>query len=264
MPAGWQWLIVLAIVLLAVAATGSAMLTRRYFSARRRIVVETSVLVPFVREDRRNDGIEREEEVFLTAPLQKLVAREKAKTASDLEERIAQREREALRADAKTAEAKRAEAKRLSDAIDLAVAEGAISLLEYRSARVFKGRRTVIFGLMVALGVGGLFLVGDWSRGERDRITAWTTCQKETPDAVQDKICAHLDPRRLPNFGAPSSPSAPSPTPSSSPDAVIIRLNECNAVPASPGVPTRLRESALAACAGLPNPAGSSTATPGG
>jgi len=217
LPAGWQGLIVLAVLLLAVAAFGSAMLTRRYFSARRRIVVETSALVPFGPGDRRNreidpddprnQGIDADERIFFTERFEDLLRRENISTARELDRRIAQYEREAVSAGPEEAAVKRAEAKRLSDALDLAIAEGAISVLENRSAKVFKGAGTVVFGLMVAMGVGGLFLLGDWSRGERDRITAWTTCQKETVDAVQDQVCGQFDPRRLRDFGPSPSPA---------------------------------------------------------
>jgi hypothetical protein len=216
LPAGWQWLFWPAVLLLFSAAAGSALLTRRYFAARRRIVVETPVLDPrgYRHIHARARAKPSDEDAILRAPLVALARGEGAAHIDDVGHRIKRLERVAARADqtgdSAVAALARAEAHRLSEALDLAVVEGAATLLEHRSAQVYKGWVTVALALVVVTGVGGLLLLADWSRGERDRITAWVACQKEVADTVQDEVCRHLDPRRLRD---PSRPESPTPTP---------------------------------------------------
>lgn len=70
LPNGWTWLMAVAVVLFACAAIGSVPLTKRFFSARRRIVMETSILSPFRQHDPRNRFVAKDEKDFLIKPLE--------------------------------------------------------------------------------------------------------------------------------------------------------------------------------------------------
>ena len=285
-PASWQALLWLAVGLLLLAALGSALLTRRYFAARRRIVVETRALSPFLEHDIRNAGfrdwanLDRPgpERIFLTAPLDDYAHAELAPDIRTLELRIARLDRIAARFAAEkneeSAKIASRESARLSAGITLAVTGGAVSLIEYRSADVYKGWKTVALAMCVAVGVGGLFLLSDWSAGERDRVTQYLACAKDSKSVA---LCTQLDPRRLPEpsaIGYPKTPPPPLPSDSSGAsstpraDKVLTDLSSCASVlPEDPArVPSDLRKQALAACAGLPasDPAPSPTPTGSG
>lgn len=268
--------------LLFMAALGSAALTRRYFAARRRIVIETSVIDPYAKRDIRNAGFTTRyrvlssprsfhEIVFLERPLKAIAAAESAANIRSLDARIARLERVAARAEGlpnePLAKLARGEAARLHNEIELATLQGATSLLEFRSAAVYKGNLTVVLAMVVAVGVAGLFVVADWSKGERDRVPAFLTCQKDAAaTGTALTVCSELDPRRSSPAPAPSASADASPTPAPSspePGAVVSRLSSCATITDDPtAVPRRLREAALASCAGLPLPVTSPNPSP--
>lgn len=252
LPAGYQLLAILALGLFVVAAAGSILLTQRFFSARRRVIIETSVLSPYNPNDQRNTGVSEEERIFLTGPLDEFAEREGAQYARTVEQRRDRLRRVAAAAEqsgqTEVAAAATAEAARLSDGLQIAGLSGVVKLLEHRSIKVYKGAMTIVLALLVAVGTAGLFSLADWSRGERDRITAFITCQKDSDDSIQDDLCRQLaSPTRR-----PSSP----PTPDLNP---LKQLNECAGVSPSPDLPDDLRNAALASCAGLAEPAAAQT-----
>jgi hypothetical protein len=259
-PAYWQSFFWVPFAFFLCAAVGSALLTRRYFAARRRILIDsdTSSTAGW------RKGLTEPEQGLLQRPLDSFARGEGARGAHDIDLRIKRLGRVAARSknwgnDA-VAEAANAEAARLSEAMDLAMVEGAVSLLEYRSAQVYKGWVTAALGMLIAVGVAGMFFLADWSQGERDRLTTWADCQKETADNLQDIICSEFDPRR---FARQTGAATPSPTPapgtstsSMSPDpGVVQRLHDCAAfapsISPAPSLPPGLRNRALAQCAGI-------------
>ena len=161
----------------------------------------------------------------------------------------------------------RAEAQRVGGGLSAAIAQAALLVIERRSAAVYRSALTIWLAIITALGTAGVFIVADWSKGEREQVEAWVSCQKELKDKdapdVRSEVCGRIDPNppTLPPSSAPAS-DAPSSSPSLSPKTEPVEwLNECAALEQGAGVSDELRERAVAECAGLP-PIPATTAAP--
>lgn len=261
-PAYWQAAAWVPLGLLLLAALASALLTRRYFSARRRILIDTDSSASAT----WRKGLDDDETRLLIRPLTDFAIGEGCASTDQVDLRIKRLGRIASRfryqEKATVADTASAEQDRLTKGLQLAMVEGAAALLEYRSVAVFKGKLTVLYGFLVAFGVGGMFFAADWSQGERERITAWNDCQAaKTVDNLKPIVCSELDPRRFLRDASKASPTPEPPGPSvtTTPDpGPVQRLFECAKVTGStspqPSVPSDLRNRALAQCAGLPQP----------
>lgn len=286
MPPGTEPWAVTAVVL---AVAGSVGLTVRFFRAKRRILINTmdyatgSTRLQSIDEDHEAlyGGVELSptERKFVQARLQEFAVEEGVRDVPAVEARaerlarivvtskaLGQKESAAYAAD---------ESARVSSGLREAIAEAALLVIERRSAAVYGGWLTVAFALMAALGTGGVFLLADWSKGERELTEAWVACHKDLKGkdgedpAVRSEVCGAL---RRPTTQPPAASGSPSEssrgtTPASAsavptPGTELQQLEACvSRHPRPTSVPSALWERALASCAGLPAPSPSATAS---
>jgi|GEM_PF-5793496 hypothetical protein len=213
-----------AVALIAAAVIGPALLTRRFFSARRRILIDTMeyrrgpLAAPTQRlgeriklwsalrvrhrtshlawpprpQPSRAGGLSSAERRLVQTRFAELANEEGATDIVSLENRSERLARIASRAkrsgDTETATSAQAEADRLAAGLDAAIAQAALLVIERRSAKVYRGMATVVFTLLGLFGTVGIIGITEWSHGERERNTAWVDCQKAFPDEKQQQL----------------------------------------------------------------------------
>ena len=266
LPHDWVWILVVLAYTVAVAAP--ALATRRFFAAKRRILINTQDFTPEGSADRvpeAKGGLSGPEVKAVERRFAEFSAEEGVPHPAVAEARVERLSRIAVTAEAEgqaeVAAQARAEAARLSKGLDDAIAEAALLVIERRSAEVYRGWRTIALVTAAGVAIAATFILADWSKGERETVTDYLTCLKEVQalkgdDALRDGLCARP-------FSTPSPTSTPPPTtPTPTPTTIVDALNACAATTAAPGVPGRLWEQAVAACAGLPVVAPTPAATP--
>ena len=266
------WWIAVAIVFSA-AIVGSVRLTRLFFVAKRRILINTMEFgtdrLPPVPDEK--GGLSRAEYKIVERRFEEFAAEEGVPDVVVAEARMERLARVASVAEAldqaDVAKSARAESQRLNAGLDAAIGQAALLVIEQRSAAVYRGWRTIAWALLAALGVAGIFLVADWSKGERDYLDTWVTCHKDLKDKdlpdVREQVCVRL--LRPPPSTSPSgSNGSPSATGGADSDAAestptpnpVDAMNECAAARPAPSpartVSKDLWERAVAACANLP------------
>lgn len=264
---------VLVVVVIGAAVVGPILLTQRFFSARRRILIDTqeygrSSGGPVEPLDEKLGGLSPKERALIQTRFSELAQEEGARDVVVLEaraERLARVSAVARGLDNQTAARALAESTRLEQGIRAAIAESALHVIERRSARVYRGQGTIFCALLAALGASGMFAVTAWSAGEQEQLAAWVKCQSDLKDKEQSElreaVCGRLDPglNALPATTLSPSPSSEeSPTdekPVLADTAVLDRLRTCmEAPPPTPIPPSAIWEQAIAACAGVDLP----------
>lgn len=269
LPTDGGWYAVVAVFTAAVV--GSVALTSSFFMAKRRILIDTMEFkygqepkaAPPGSVPARDGGLSKEERELVHRRLDELAHEEAALDASLVEARAERLERVAIIAAAQgqadVVSYARAEAKRVAGGLNAAIAQAALLVIERRSAGVYRSALTIWLAIIAALGTAGVFVVADWSKGEREQLEAWVACQKdfsgEDAAALRSEVCGRIDPSApTPTPGRADSSSAnsdDSPSPNTNP---VTWLNECAALRKGSGVSDELRDRALAECAGLPAP----------
>ena len=172
----------LAFLFVAVAATGSILLTWRFFSARRQLVVDPGEL-HHRGHDQQNqsaggESLTASEEKLIRVRLAGFAQTEQALYARDIETRghrlcAAARRRGG---DEIGAAAAQTESDRLFRTFGEVVYDAQLMVIEMRAAEVYKGWRTVVYAALAARGVASLFLLAAVYEGEREQIVAWNAC----------------------------------------------------------------------------------------
>ena len=275
-PAGQPWVAPGVIAFAGAAGLGSVWLVTRFFAAQRRVLYTPSEVGHPEREAAHEAHDVRQILLTATRPRSGLKPREAQAVRRILDEHAAEQQAASFRAlemrslrlariarrpapDAagkKLALAAQTESDRITEVMEVAGARATLSLLEDRASNVVGGGRSYLALGMAATGIVGLFLLADYSKGERDLIALRKACA-EAVEAGAENACDPVD------GPAPTPTTTPTPTPSSVPTAdlgVVQRLEECAAelAPDQPNrsvtVPPSLVERAVAACAGLPAP----------
>ncbi|WP_088285415.1 hypothetical protein [Kineosporia sp. A_224] len=275
LPKTAYWLALVICVLLAIV--GSILLTSRFFAARRRVLINTD---DYIDQPHQLKGLDQSEAEVIYKRLAKLAESEGVASIPVLERRISRLQRVALTAKSggqdKAAAAAIAEADRVGAALNLAVSEAALLVLERRSADVYRQPFTTVFAATAAIGIAGVFLLGQWAQSDQDKTARWLACQTDLKDS--DKVlhaverretCARLEPdhlRPVPKASTTESPDdgSASPTRTTYPTAstwIITNLDECASVKTTSSLSANIRDRALAACAGLPAASPSASAT---
>ncbi len=253
---GW-WL---AATGLAVAAVGgSVWLTSQFFAAQRRIVFTPARISPPERADpprwRRVGGLTRGERELLELVLHEHAAEENAASARALEGRALRlarvaRDRELSgRVIAKQAPPVQAEADRLDGVLAIAALRASLAVLEERSRRVFSPGWPLVALVVASVGIVGLFIMADYSQGQRDLVTLRADCTSAVK-AGATTACDSVD------IGTPLATVAPSSMATADVE-VLARLTACAKEAAVTEqsdvvIPPALVSAAISTCAGLP------------
>ncbi len=265
----------------AAAIVGSVALTARFFIAKRRILIDTMEFMErrpapsFVRTvPSRQGGMSIDERRIVERRLREF-AHEEGVADVTLAEARAERLRRvagaaAAEGEAEVAKLARTEAQRLSAGLSAAISQAALLVVERRSAAVYKSVWAITFALMAAFGAVGVFVVADWSKGEREVVEAWVQCNKDLKDeassGLRAEVCGRLDPDPAAGSTPPSGDGEgdagePSADPTAN-TALLEMLGECASESQPAGVPDELWTQALASCAGLEVPQPSAEPTP--
>ena len=178
-------IVVSALAGAALALGGATWLAARFFSAQRRILLDSSGL--------QGDTVAERAEVMRV--LTEHAREENARNLLALElralrlDRIARRRKAAqLRSSVQSPPALassgiQAEADRLHSVVSIALTRAAAVLLERRARDVFRGGRTAAALVMTLGGLLLLFGVGDYTDGERDLVELRKACSEAKPGA---------------------------------------------------------------------------------
>lgn len=284
-PEGREVLIAVAGASALVALGGSVLLVSLFFAAQRRIVVDTDTIpqvqAPWTAEDKaagkRND-LTRREARAARGPLDDLADEELAADVAAVERRQYRLARSARRYAAlaatleagserddatRRAERLQAEADRLAAAHRAAGVTAAVRVLETRQRRVFHGPWSRGLSIVVAVGIVGLFVVADYSRGARALDAAQLACADKLVALAGAELAGYSCDERgrlVTKDGTPPGGEPPTQTEEPEADVALLdRLAACEESVARPG-PTADRVEgwedraavAIALCAGLP------------
>jgi hypothetical protein len=164
-----------AFLLALLAAGASTYLAAQFFGAQRRIVFKPSDLGT-------ENSLNSNEKRLVEDVLREHAQEENATSALALELRAMRLSRIArVRSgvDVGLAATAANESSRLYDTLALAETRASLAVLERRSQQLFKWNgRPAITGMVAVVAIVGLFLLADYSKGERDRIDLLDKCQK--------------------------------------------------------------------------------------
>ena len=171
------WLLVLAIAASFGALVGAATLAGRFYGAQRRILVSTEPDKAdwWSRVRHRPDLLTRERKIR-DHVYDQAARDESAQSLKAVELRANRYDRIARRGDPSKAEAREKESKRLLAAVEAALDDGALAVLERRAHQAFNGWLTRVALLATIAGIIGLFGLADWSQGQRDLLALGKTC----------------------------------------------------------------------------------------
>lgn len=247
-PAAHPFLLGWGAFLLALLAAGAAIyLAAQFFAAQRRIVFKPS-------DPQQANGLNAAEKDLVEDVLREHAQEENASDALALElraMRFGRIARTGSAADARAVAAAAAESSRLYATLALAEARAALAVLERRSQQLFTWTgRPAQTAAVAVVAVVGLFLLADYSKGERDRIDLLAKCQKAVTAGAPTACDTVVQPKAGP-------PTSASPTPTATPSAntaIIQRAADCANYKTTPALTGVLRDIAVARCAGLPLP----------
>lgn len=251
-PSSRGWIGWLAFALALAAVAGAFWLTAIFFSAQRRIVFKPS-------DPQRPAGFDPDEWQLVTATLTEHAQEENAASARALEDRALRLDRIARGMPAGTEEAKAvaAESDRLYTKLSVASLRAVVAVAERRSEAVFRLSNSAVWvpACLAALSIVGLFMLSDYSKGQRELLDLQATCVKSPVPGCPDVAGV-----------TPATPAATLSSPAPVATAMIGRLGQCGQyASAQPAIPPSLVPQAVLTCAQIvpvPSPTPTPSTTP--
>jgi hypothetical protein len=204
---------IVALASSAAALIGVGWLMRLIFAAQRRIpiVSDTAALGDL-------GSLSKEERRIRDALFRSVADEQKVANLRAAELRARELERQAEgEKDPATKAALKEKVARLDAAVERALSEAALLIVEHRSGNVFRGIQPILAFTLAALGIIIAFGVADYSKGQRDLIALRKSCAEALAAGAQDPCKSVVDFQP-----GPTGPTGPTGQSGSTVNAIMI------------------------------------------